>query len=182
MKFVRIALFAGVIGGLVVSTAADADAQVEVGVHGTLADVRELSPGLGGRIAFMRPVAGGTKIGVEAKYTYYFPSCRGAECDAWGGQAILMGRRPAGGGAEAYAGIGASYVDVALDNGTDQTRGDAWGLLLVIGSQYRPYNAVVPFVEFDWQFMNSFTDIWELTLGLRAPLGGRSGPSGPGRR
>jgi hypothetical protein len=178
MKIVRTALITVLAAGAAVQGTSEVSAQAEIGVHGTLADVRDLSPGLGARFAFVRPRASGIKIGVEAKYTYYFPSCTGLECDAWGGQALLFARRPTGGGAETYLGIGAAYVNVSLDNGIDQTQGDAWGVALVVGSLYRPANPIVPFFEFDWQFMNSFTDIWELTLGLRAPLG----QSGRGRR
>jgi hypothetical protein len=154
-------------------TASDASAQVRLGVHGTLADVRDVAAGIGGRIAFMR-ASGGTNLGLEAAGTYYFPSCSGFDCDAWGGHIVIIGKRPLGGQAHTYAGIGAKYVDVTGRSGDQSSSGDAWGMIVLFGSEYAPNSPVMPFFEFGWSFMDSFPDIWEITLGLKVTLGGQN--------
>jgi hypothetical protein len=153
-------------------SAAEARAQVRLGVHGTLADVQDVVGGVGGRVTFMR-ASGGTDVGLEVAGSYYFPSCSGSgiDCDAWGGHAVILGRRPVGGQGQTYAGIGAKYVDVNLRSGDEVRTGDAWGLIVLFGSEFSPYSPVVPFFEFAWSFMDSFPDIWELTLGLRTSIG-----------
>jgi hypothetical protein len=174
MNALRATLLVGSLGALLAASASDASAQVEVGIHGTLADVRDISPGLGGRVSFMRPNPRGISVGVELSGTYYFPSCREIEdCSAWGGQAMLMGRRAVTANAQPYLGIGAKYVEATFDDGAGSATGDTWGLEVLIGSTFRPDQRVVPFFEFGWGFMDSRADIWELTLGLRASLGGR---------
>ena len=173
MRIARAALFSGLAVALLAAGTAETAAQAEIGIHGTLADVRDINPGIGGRLAFLRPTSSGTRVGIEGKYTYYFPDCNGLECSAWGGHIVLLGVRPMTAGAETYAGVGAAYVEVSVDNGSGQTSGDAWGVMVLIGSRFKPDNPVVPFFEFGWQFMDGFPDVWDITLGLRAPLGGR---------
>ena len=173
MKIFRMALFAAAVGMLLPALTEDVSAQTFIGVHGTLADVRDVSPGLGGSIGFLRPTNSGTDVGIEASGTYYFPSCTGFDCSAWGGQAVLIGARPLGGRARTYAGIGAKYVSVTGSNGTDTTSGDVWGLVVEFGSSYQTEGPIAPYFEFGWGFMDSSADIWEARLGLRAALGGR---------
>jgi hypothetical protein len=174
MNVLRATLVVGTMAAILAADAHDATAQVEVGIHGTLADVRDVSPGIGGRVSFMRPTAGGVGLGVEVSGSYYFPSCREIEeCSAWGGQALLVGRRAVTNNAQPYFGIGAKYIEANFDDGAGSSTGDVWGLEVLIGSTFRPDQRVVPFFEFGWGFMDSAADIWELSLGLRAALGGR---------
>jgi hypothetical protein len=170
MKIARVVVISLAVAAAAAFSASEADAQIILGVHGTLADVQDVAPGVGGRIAFNR-ASGGTNAALEFAGTYYFPSCSGFDCDAWGGHVAIVGRRPLGGQAQTYAGIGAKYVDVNLRSGDETRTGDAWGMIILFGSEYRPASAVAPFFEFGWSFMDSFPDIWELTLGLRATLG-----------
>jgi len=173
MKILRTAIVAATV---VVATgigSSDASAQLELGVHGTLADVYDINPGLGGRVSFFRPTRGGTDLGLEVKGTYYFPSCRGLECDAWGGHAIVVGRQQVHANAQSYFGVGAAYVDVTGYDGSESASGDAWGLMVLFGSNFMPDRPVMPFFEFGWQFMDAFPDVWDISVGARASLGGR---------
>lgn len=173
MKISRPAILAAALLGTALVTAPDVSAQVELGIHGTLADVYDVNPGLGGRVAFFRPTRQGTDLGLEVKGTYYFPSCRGYDCDAWGGHAVIVGRQAVHANAQSYFGVGAAYVDVTGRKGDQSTSGDAWGLMVLFGSNFLPDNPVMPFFEFGWQFMDGFPDVWDITLGARASLGGR---------
>lgn len=173
MNALRATLLVGSLGLLLFASAPDAAAQVELGIHGTLADVRDVSPGIGGRVSFMRRSAGGVGLGIEVSGSYYFPSCREIEeCSAWGGQALLVGRRAVTSNAQTYLGIGAKYIEATFDDGAGSATGDVWGLEVLIGSTFRPDQRVVPFFEFGWGFMDTRADIWELSLGLRTALGG----------
>lgn len=173
MKILRTAIVAAVVVAITAIGTSDASAQLELGVHGTLADVYDINPGLGGRAAFFRPTRGGTDLGLEVKGTYYFPSCRGFDCSAWGGHAVLVGRQDVTANAQSYFGVGAAYVDVTGTADNESTSGDAWGLMVLFGSNFMPDNPVMPFFEFGWQFMDSFPDVWDITVGARASLGGR---------
>jgi hypothetical protein len=172
MKIARVALFSAVAGAIALAAPSAVSAQAIVGVHGTLADVRDVSPGIGASLGFLRPTRSGADVGIDVTGTYYFPSCTGFDCDAWGAQAVLVGARPLGGRARTYVGIGAKYVEVTGSNGTGSTTGDAWGLVVQFGSSYLTESAIRPYFEFGWGFMDSSADIWELRLGLRAILGG----------
>ena len=142
-------------------------------MHGTLADVRDVSPGIGGSLAFLRNTGRNMDVGVEVLGTYYFPSCNGIDCSAWGGEAVLMGVRPLGGRARTYVGVGAKYVKVDVTSGDSSSSGDAWGVVVKFGSSYQTEGALAPFFDFGWGFMDSAADIWEGRLGLRVALGAR---------
>lgn len=171
MKISRVALFAAVAGSFALVGPTSASAQVVVGVHGTLADVRDVSPGVGGSLAFLRATGGNMDVGVEVLGTYYWPSCSGFDCSAWGGEAVLMGVRALGGRARTYAGVGAKYVNVDVTNGSNSSSGDTWGVVVKFGSSYQTEGALAPFFDFGWGFMDASADIWEARLGLRFALG-----------
>ena len=173
MKISRLALFSAVAAALAFAAPSSVDAQAIIGVHGTLADVRDVSPGLGGSIAFLRNTGNNMDVGVEVLGTYYFPNCTGFECDAWGGEAVLMGVRALGGRARSYAGVGAKYVKLDVASGGDSSSGESWGVVVKFGSSYQTEGALAPFFDFGWGFMDASADIWEARLGLRFALGAR---------
>ena len=131
MKILRTAIVAALVVIVTATGTSEASAQVELGVHGTLADVYDINPGLGGRAAFFRPTRGGTDLGLEVKGTYYFPSCRGYDCSAWGGHAVVVGRQDVHANAQSCFGVGAAYVDVTGTADNASTSGDAWGVAIV---------------------------------------------------
>ncbi len=173
MKLPHAVLLTGLTTALLFGTAPDVSAQLVVGVQGTLADVRSVSGGLGGRVGFVQPPrAGQVRLGVEAAYNYYWPDCVGSECSSTGGHAALLVSRNfgSGGGAQSYLGLGARYQDVQLD-GLNPIDEDYWGFLLLFGSSIRMDSPVAPFFELGWSFMSGITDIWDFTLGARFALG-----------
>jgi len=159
---------------LLFGTAPDVSAQLVVGVQGTLADVRSVAGGLGGRVGFIQPPGSrDVRIGVEASYNYYWPDCVGADCSSTGGHAALLVSRDfgSGGGAQSYLGLGARYQDVKLD-GVNSIDDNYWGFLLLFGSSVRMNSPVAPFFELGWSFMSGISDIWDFTLGARFAIGG----------
>jgi len=174
MKLVQAALLTGLTTALLFGTAPDVSAQFIVGVQGTLADVRSVSAGLGGRLGYVQPAGGGNdvRLGIEAAYSYYWPDCIGTECDSSGGQAVLLVSRNfgSGGGAQSYLGLGARYQNVKLD-GANPIDDDYWGFLVLFGSSIQTNAAVSPFFEIGWSFMNDISDIWDFTLGARFAIG-----------
>ncbi len=175
MKLPHAALLTGLTTALLFGTAPDVSAQLIVGVHGTLADVRSVTGGVGGRLGYVQPGGGNdVRFGIEAAYGIFFPSCIGAECDSTGGQIALLASRNfgSGAGAQSYLGFGARYQDIKLDDGVDSLEGDYWGFLILFGSSIRTDTAVSPFFELGWSFMNDIADIWDFTLGARFQVGG----------
>ncbi len=174
MRLPHAALLTGLTTALLFGTAPDVSAQLIVGVHGTLADVRSVSAGLGGRLGYVQPGGGNdVRFGIEAAYGIYFPSCVGVECDSTGGHAALLVSRNfgSGAGAQSYLGLGARYQDVELDDGANSLSGDYWGFLVLFGSSIRMDSAIAPFFEIGWSFMNDIADIWDFTLGARFAIG-----------
>jgi len=172
MKIARLAFLAASVPTLLILFGTDASAQVEVGLHGTLADVRDVSPGIGGRVALLRPSRNRrSHVGLEVGASYYFPgSTQGLDLDAWGAQAVLLGRQDTGGRTRSFVGLGAKYVDVTASDGSASTRGDSWGFLALVGVEYGFETALSPFFEFGWSFMDNGPNIWEATLGFRYAL------------
>ncbi len=170
MKIIRRALLAAVAIASIAVPAADA--QVLLGLHGTLADVGDVSPGIGGSVTFFRQTAGDLDLGLDVSGTFYFPSCSGSECDAWGTQAMLVGVQPLSNQVRPYAGVGAKYVDVNGSSGGIDFSGDSWGFAVLLGSSYQTSSALRPYFELGWSFMDSASDIWEFRLGLRTALSG----------
>ena len=94
MKLPHTALFTGLTAAFIFGTAPDVSAQFFVGVHGTLADVRSVAGGVGGRLGYIQPAAGrDTRFGIEAQYGIFFPSCVGLECDSNGGHIAAVATR-----------------------------------------------------------------------------------------
>ena len=172
MKLAHAALLTGLTTALLFGTAPDVIAQFQLGVHGTLADVRSVSGGVGGRLGYFQPPRlGGTEFGIEAAYGIFFPSCVGIECDSSGGHAALLASQSVAFGAQTYLGAGVRYQVVKLEDGTETLEGDYWGFLLLFGSRMPTNSAVAPFFEVGWSFMNDIANIWDFTLGVRLPLG-----------
>ena len=174
MKLRHAALLIGLATALLFGTAPDVSAQFQVGVQGTLADVRSVSAGVGARLGYFQPPSlGGTELGVEVAYNYFFPSCIGLECDSTGGHAALLASRSVGfgGGAQSYLGVGARYQDVNLDDGTQSLEGDYWGFMILFGSRMQSDRQLSPFLELAWSFMDTMPDIWDFTLGVRFQMG-----------
>ena len=174
MKLAHATLLTGLTTALLFGTAPDVSAQFQLGAHGTLADVRGVSAGLGGRLGYFQPPAGGPEFGIEAAYGIFFPSCIGLECDSSGGHAVLLASEGVGfaGGAQTYLGFGARYQDVNLDDGTQSLEGDYWGFMILFGSRMPTNTALSPFFELGWSFMSDIADIWDFTLGVRYRIGG----------
>ncbi len=172
MKLAHAALLTGLTTALLFGTAPDLSAQFGVGVHGTLADVRSVSAGVGGRLGYFQPPsAGGTEFGIEAAYGIFFPSCIGLECDSSGGHAALLASQSVAFGAQTYLGAGARYQDVKLDDGVESLEGDYWGFMILFGSRMPTNTALAPFFELGWSFMSDIADIWDFTLGVRFVMG-----------
>ena len=172
MKLRHAALLIGLATALLFGTAPDVSAQFQVGVQGTLADVRSVSAGVGARLGYFQPPSlGGTELGVEVAYNYFFPSCIGLECDSSGGHVALLASQSVAFGAQTYIGAGARYQDVKLDNGTESLEGDYWGFMILFGSRMPTNRALAPFFELGWSFMGDIADIWDFTLGVRFPMG-----------
>ena len=172
MKLPHAALLTGLTTALLFGTAPDVSAQFQLGVHGTLADVRSVSGGVGGRLGYFQPGGGGgTQFGIEAAYGIFFPSCIGLECDSSGGHAVLLASQDISFGAQSYFGFGARYQDVKLDDGADSLEGDYWGFMILFGSRMRSNTALSPFFEIGWSFMSDIADIWDFTLGARFQVG-----------
>ncbi len=174
MKLPHAVLLTGLTTALLFGTAADVSAQLVVGVQGTLADIRSVSGGLGGRVGFVQPQgARDVRVGVEASYNYYWPDCIGSECKSTGGHAALLMARDlgSGGGAQSYLALGARYQNVKLD-GANPIDDDYWGFLTMFGSSIQMNSPVSPFFELGWSFMSGISDIWDFTLGARFAIGG----------
>ncbi len=173
MKLRHAALLTGLATTLLFGTALDVSAQFQLGVHGTLADVRSVAAGLGGRLGYFQPPGGGVELGIEAAYGYFFPSCTGLECDSTGGHAALIVSQSVGfgGGGQSYFGAGARYQDVNLDDGSQSAEGDYWGFLILFGSRMNTDQPLAPFFELGWSFMSDIADIWDFTLGVRLSIG-----------
>ena len=151
-----------------------AAAQVDLGVHGRFSEVRGESWGVGGGLSYLRPRGTDLLVGVSAYGTFYWPDCGASECDAWAGDFLATVKRNGPGGTRPYAGAGAKYVDVSVEAGGNQVSGDAWGFMLLVGSEYGMGDQpIVPFIEFDMAFMSGASDVWDLTLGIRTARGGR---------
>ncbi len=173
MKLPHAALLTGLTTSLLFGTAPDVSAQFIVGVQGTLADVRSVAAGLGGRVGFVQPPrAGQVRLGVEASYNYYWPDCVGTTCSSTGGHAALLVGRSigSGGGAQSYLALGTRYQNVKLD-GANPIDDDYWGFLTMFGSSIQMNSPVSPFFEIGWSFMSGISDIWEFTLGARFAIG-----------
>ncbi len=172
MKLPHAALLTGLSTALLFGNALNVSAQFQLGVHGTLADVRSVSAGVGGRLGYFQPGGvDGTEFGIEAAYGIFFPSCIGLECDSSGGHAALLASQSVAFGAQTYLGAGARYQDVKLDNGTESLEGDYWGFMILFGSRMPTNRALAPFFELGWSFMGDIADIWDFTLGVRFPMG-----------
>ena len=175
MKLPHAALLTGLTTALLFGTAPDVSAQLQIGAHGTLADIRSVSAGVGGRLGYFQPGStGGTKFGVEAAYGIFFPSCTGLECDSSGGHIALLASQPVGfgGGAQSYLGVGARYQDFLLDDGAQSVNDDFWGFMILFGSRMSGDQTLAPFFEIGWSFMDTISDIWDFTLGVRLAVGG----------
>ena len=62
MKLPHAALLTGLSTALLFGTALDVSAQFQLGVHGTLADIKSVSGGVGGRLGYFQPAsASGTE-------------------------------------------------------------------------------------------------------------------------
>ena len=174
MKLAHAALLTGLTAALFFGTAPGVSAQFQLGVHGTLADVRSVSAGVGGRLGYFEPGGvAGTEFGIEAAYGIFFPSCIGLEFDSSGGHAALLASRSIGGGGgpQTYFGVGARYQDVKLENGAESLEGDYWGFMILFGSRMHSDAALAPFFELGWSFMSDIADIWDFTLGVRLAVG-----------
>ena len=172
MKLPHAALLTGLTTALLFGTAPDVSAQFHVGVHGTLADVRGVSAGVGGRLGYFQPEGvDGTEFGIEAAYGIFFPSCIGLECNSSGGHAALVASQSVAFGAQTYLGAGARYQDVKLDDGAESLEGDYWGFMILFGSRMPTNTALAPFFELGWSFMGDIADIWDFTLGVRLAMG-----------
>ncbi len=173
MKLRHATILTGLTTTLLFGTALDVSAQFQLGVHGTLADIRSVSAGVGGRLGYFQPGGGGTEFGVEAAYGIFFPSCVGLECDSTGGHIALLASQSVGfgGGAQTYLGAGARYQDFDLDNGSESVSGDYWGFMILFGSRMRSDQPLAPFFELGWSFMDTIPDIWDFTLGVRLSVG-----------
>ena len=173
MKVSHAALLIGLTIALLFGTALDVSAQFQLGVQGTLADVRSVSAGIGGRLGYFQPEqgSGSTRFGIEAAYGIFFPSCVGVECDSSGGHAALLATRSVAFGAQSYLGAGARYQNVTLDDGLNSLDGEYWGFMILFGSRMSSDATIAPFFEIGWSFMNDIADIWDFTLGARLALG-----------
>ncbi len=174
MKLAHAALLTGLTTAVLFGTALEVSAQFQLGVQGSLADVRGVAAGLGGRLGYFQPpTVGGTQIGIEGMYSIFFPDCIGLECDSSGGHIALLAGQSVGfgGGAQTYAGLGARYQKVTLDNGLESADGDFWGFMLLVGTRVSTDSPVSPFFELAWSFMSDIPDIWDFTLGARFALG-----------
>jgi len=174
MKLPHAMLLTALTTSLLFGTAPDVNAQLIVGVQGTLADARSVAAGLGGRLGYVQPRgARDVRVGVEVSYNYYFPDCIGTECDSTGGHAALLVSRNfgSGGGAQSYLALGARYQNLKLD-GANPIDDDFWGFLVMFGSSIRMNSPVAPFFEVGWSFMSGISDIWDFTLGARFAIGG----------
>ena len=173
MKLPHAALLIGLSTALLFGAALDVSAQFQLGVHGTLADIKSVSGGVGGRLGYFQPAsASGTEFGVEAAYGIFFPSCIGLECDSSGGHAVLVASQTVGYGAQTYLGAGARYQDFDLDDGTESVTGAYWGFMILFGSRMNSDQPLSPFFELGWSFMDTIPDIWDFTLGVRFQMGG----------
>ncbi len=154
----------------------EAQAQVELGVHGQYnSRVSKGSWGLGARLGGVVHETADLSWQLDGVGEYYFPDCSGVggSCDAWDIGVNLLARRRFTWNVAGYVGLGALWQQRSGRlEGTETVVGDAWGLSLLAGAKM-PFIAerVRPFAEFRFSFMQKIEDQVVLTGGFLIPLG-----------
>ena len=157
--------------GLFTLSASEAKAQVYVGPHASIIDVRWATFGLGARLGAVLGRSGGMTYALEGVAEYLFPPCDVVECDAVSFQGNLLVRRRMVSSAEAYAGVGITYQDFSLESDDAAFDGNDIGLNLIVGTQSGQPGAIRPFLEVRATFMDELQNQFGASFGLRVPVG-----------
>jgi len=150
--------------------AQDAQAQVALGVHGSLVDVKGATWGGGGRLALALSQSEALTVVVEGVADYLVPDCVEADCKILAYQGNLLFRRGFPRVGEGYLGLGVIYEDYTVEGLPVETDGTDWGFNLVLGTQ-GTVGKVRPFGEVRASFMGDLANQLGFSVGLRVILG-----------
>ena len=159
-----------VCGGLLLP-AQGAQAQVALGVQGSLVDVKGGTWGGGGRLTIVLAQKNDLTFAVDGVVDYLAPSCVEADCKILAYQGNLLVRRGVPRLGEGYLGVGVMYEDYAVEGLPTETKGTDLGLNLLVGTQGNT-GKIRPFGEVRISFMGDLENQFGLSVGIRALLGG----------
>jgi hypothetical protein len=165
---------------LIIAPKSEAQAQVFVGAHGSINDVRGATWGVGARLGVILRESYDFTVALEGVGEYFFPPCDLVDCSAVGFQGNVLFRRQVVSYAEAYGGFGVVYQDFTLENGDLKEEGDDLGVNLIVGTQAGEPGGVRPFLEVRLTFMDELANQVGASFGLRVPVGGRRHHPTPG--
>jgi len=159
-------------GALSFALRADAAAQVSIGAHGTITDIRtRTAGGLGGRLTVLIHETPDWTLALDGVGEYVWPSCDAADCTAALFHANLLAQHGVASYAEAYLGLGFTYQTFTRDDGGSAYTRDDVGMNVLVGTQAGAPGGVRPFVEVRFSIMNEGANETGGSLGLRIPLG-----------
>lgn len=150
---------------------ADAAAQVLIGAHGTITDIRtRTAAGLGGRLTVVIHQTPNWTLALDGIGEYVWPSCDVSDCNAALFHVNLVARHELNRYAEAYGGLGFTYQTFTVDNGDSSYTQDDVGMNVLVGTLAGAPGGVRPFVEVRFSIMNEGANETAGSLGLRIPL------------
>ena len=169
MKWIGIAVL------LTAVSVGEMEAQVLFGAHGSVTNLGTERAqvgdtwGLGARLGYAIALAPSTAIVFEGVGEKFFPPCRTAECDLIGFQLNVLGTKYYNESTRAYAGLGFSYQDFAIEDDASSVfvDDDAFGGNLIIGVSFVVAPSFQPFIEARFSALNGLREQASALFGFR---------------
>jgi hypothetical protein len=148
----------------------DLEAQIALGAHASVIDVRGATWGGGARVVGIVSQSRSLAVALEGVGEYLSPPCGSVDCTVWAFHANVLVQRSVS-VLDAYLGGGFVYEDYTLESNQQAASGTDWGVNLLIGSVGGNPGGVRPMIEARWSIMHDLLDQIGLSFGLLIPLG-----------